>query len=96
MKDIEFQGDIIGVAIKKGDLVICLPKPNRHHHVIQYMVADLGLDIPCTGNQGFYLATGIFLHRDEAMAYVRKYRSKMSPLRNPSIGGNILCSDDLW
>ena len=92
----EFQGDIIGVAIKQGDLVIALKKPNRHHNVICHMVKEVGLDIPCSGQQGFYLVNGKFLYRDEAMAYVKKYKSQMAPIRNKNLNHSLLFSEDLW
>ena len=60
---------IIGVAVKQGDLMICKPKPFRHHDCIWEAVEVLGLDVPITGQQGFYLADGTFLNREVAREY---------------------------
>ena len=58
---------IMGVAIKHGDLVIALPKPNRHHNVIRFMADTLGLNTPIGGGgQGFYLEDGTYLNRLES------------------------------
>ena len=52
------KNNIIGVAIKHGDLVVGLPKPNRHHHVIKHLVKVLGINKPVGHKgQGFYLTT---------------------------------------
>ena len=85
---------ITGVAIKHGDLVICLPKPNRHHHVIKYMVKELGI-IPPVGHsdgcQGFYLNDGTYLTRSEARALVVSTGQCLTP--DHSV---YLFSEDLW
>ena len=84
---------IIGVAVKYGDLTICLPKPNRHHNCIREAVVTLGL-IPPIGEdgQGFYLADGTYLDRVQALQYVK---DNNQPLRNPQ-AHRQLYSEDLW
>lgn len=71
MKMVDKTKWIIGVAIKHGDLVIGLPKPKRHHHVLRYMIDELGITPPVGhqhGNegQGFYLNDGTYLNRGQA------------------------------
>jgi len=86
---------IVGVAVKQGDLIICLPRPNRHHNCILYAVEFLGLNPPIgagASNQGFYLADGTYLTREEALAHVLKINQ---PLRNPN-PKKYLFSEDLW
>ncbi|MDH4609735.1 hypothetical protein [Pseudomonas sp. BN102] len=61
MSDETQPNHIIGVAVRQGDLVICLPKPNRHHDCIQYAVEVLGLKPPIGAparDQGIYPADG--------------------------------------
>ncbi|MCB0176525.1 MAG: hypothetical protein KDJ97_38860 [Anaerolineae bacterium] len=86
---------IIGVAVKQGDLVICLPKPNRHHDCIRYAVEVLGLTPPIgvpAKNQGFYLADGKFLNREQAFKRVKETGQE---LRNED-AKKYLFSEDLW
>lgn len=67
---------IVGVAIKHRDLVIGLPRPNRHHDVIRYMVDILKITPPVghdqSDGQGFYTEEGQYLNRREAMVYAWK------------------------
>ncbi len=85
---------ILGVAIKHGQLMICLPKPNRHHDCIKYAVDVLGLNWPlsCAGKlQGFYTDTGKYLNRQRALGYVRKNGQLVN-----EDARCYLFSEDLW
>ncbi len=84
--------NITGVAIKYNDLVICLPKPNRHHNVIRLMV-EMGFTpsrVP-QANQGFYTLAGEFLDREVAMV-----RAKELELELRGRVTNELFSENLW
>jgi hypothetical protein len=85
---------IIGIAIKQGDLTIALPKPNRHHHCIHYAVKELGLKGPVGHDgQGFYLKSGKYLTREEALAYAIEHgQVEEGKTHSPS----QLFSEDLW
>lgn len=67
---------IIGVAIKYGDLLIGLPKLNRYHHVIKYMLEVLCIHPPIghqyKDEQGFNLEDGAYLNRIPAHAYTQE------------------------
>jgi len=85
---------IIGVAIKHNDLVICLPRPNRHHDCINFACNVLGLSSPICGQmtkQGFYLANGNFLDRKKGLEYAKKNNQ----LINKQAHTNLF-SEDLW
>lgn len=85
---------ILGVAIKQGDIFICLPKPNRHHDCIRYGVEVLGLKPPISGNfpdQGFYLENGKFLGRYEALDHAI---AEKQIIHNVKL--EFLTSEDLW
>ena len=86
------KNNIIGVAIKHGDLVVGLPKPNRHHHVIKHLVKVLGINKP-VGHKGqsFYLADGTYINRQEA----RKLAIKSGQCSNPEHSTELF-SEDLW
>ena len=86
--------EIIGVAVKQGDITICLPKPSRHHNCIRYATEVLGLTPPIgspADSQGFYLADGTYLKRKEAFDYVKQIGQKVNPDAN-----KYLFSEDLW
>lgn len=92
---------IMGVAVKQGDIVIALPKPNRHHDCMRYAVEVLGLEPPigvAADDQGFYLANGQYLNRKEAWKVAVEAGVKMRP--SPTDGyvnkSGILFSEDLW
>lgn len=85
---------IIGVAIKHRDIMICLPKPNRHHDCIRYACDVLGIKPPICGlmsSQGFYTSDGVFLDRKEGLAYVKLNNQ----LINKQAHTNLF-SEDLW
>lgn len=82
---------ITGVAIKFNQLTICLPKPNRHHDVIRYMVNGFGFPAPITGEQGFYTDSGLFLTRTAAKRYAQKHNQLTQPTDS-----KYLFSEDLW
>lgn len=66
---------ILGVAVIQKNVMICLPKPNRHHDCIRYAVDILGLTPPIASfphEQGFYLEDGTYLERDVALVYAKK------------------------
>ena len=88
---------VIGVAIRGKNLTICLPAPNRHSDCFYY--AKQVLHINCTKSkigvraidQGFYLADGTFLNREEAWQHVKK----IGQVREPGIR-KYLFSEDVW
>jgi len=85
---------ILGVAVKQGDLVICLPKPKRHHHCMKYATEVLGLKPPIGAkalHQGFYLKDGTFLNREEAFKYAKEHNQIIN-----SEARHCLFSEDLW
>ncbi len=62
---------ITGVALRFGDQIFCLPKPNRHHHLIHKVVVEHGLS--CSDcEQGFVTIEGEFLDRVSAAFHALK------------------------
>ena len=85
---------IIGVAVIQKNVMICLPKPNRHHDCIMYAVQVLGLKGPIAGpakDQGFYLGDGTYLEREEALVYAKKHDQLINKEAHA-----YLFSEDLW
>lgn len=84
---------IVGVAIiSDKNEVISLPMPNRHHHVIKYMVKDLGHKTPIVGLQGFVTEDGIFLNRIEAKLVALNHNQLLPNHHN----GDELFSECVW
>ena len=83
---------IVSVAIKErdGDLIFRLPKPYRHHDLIEQM-RNAGVR---PGEQGFL----VFMTREQAMDWAKKsgqflFRDEDDPNYNST---NKLYSEDLW
>jgi hypothetical protein len=81
---------IVAVAIRRGEMIFTMPRPARHHHVLQGMF-DLGarspeiLSEPPFYEQGFMTSAGTFVDRREA--------AKIHPPKN---GRDELFSEDVW
>lgn len=53
-------------AIKRGMKIFDVPRPGRHHDVINLM-RDRGYDLAACERQGFTTSSGRFVNRREAM-----------------------------
>lgn len=88
---------IIGVAIRNENIIIQLPKPNRHSNCFLY-ADSIGIDTVKEGvgtaakDQGFYTHTGKYLNREQAARYIK--RIKQPGVVYPTCG--ILFSENLW
>ena len=86
-------GKIIGVAIiSHNGEVISLPKPNRHHNVIHYMVKELNHPTSIRGQQGFITENGTFVDRVSAK-YIARFHNQ---LLEREAGLEELFSEDVW
>lgn len=87
---------IIGVAIRNDNMVISLPKPNRHSDCFAY-AKRLGINLSESelgkkaDHQGFITHTGKFLNRVETAKYLKR-------IKQPTIVkiGKVAISEDLW
>ena len=86
---------ITHVAIRFQGKVWSLPKPNRHHHVIWYIVKETGVDhVDSYGkDQGFLDSSGKYLSREEALISA-KHNGQLREDR--PIWNNELYSENLW
>lgn len=82
---------IKGVVVVHKGVTICLPKPNRHHHCIAYAVNVLGLRPPISSDSGFYLESGKFLNRRDALVYAKEQGQIINPDAHTQ-----LYSEDIW
>jgi hypothetical protein len=80
---------IIAAAIKLGDKVYSVPRPGRHHNVIQQMRQQgVGRGDIAQGIQGFLTQSGQFLDRIEA--------AKLALSNGQVSHSTELFSEDLW
>lgn len=86
---------ITHVAIRYKGRVWALPKPNRHHHVIQWIARETGdTSIDARGeDQGFVDADGNYLTRQRALAVALRNKQVLD---ENDIRGGQLYSEDLW
>ena len=83
---------IESAAIRTDDgRVRSLPRPARHHHVIELMAETLGYPTPVRGEQGFLLRGGRFVDRKEARAIAIDNGQCSVPAH-----AELLFSEDLW
>ncbi len=72
---------IVGVAIRSKNMIIMMPRPNRHCNCFWY-AQSIGID--CSKeklgthgiDQGFYTHTGKYLDREQAAKYVKRIKQK--------------------
>jgi hypothetical protein len=94
---------IIAAAIKFGNMVCHLPKPNRHHDILHQLHGRTesgfeGYDM----EQGFLTDKGEFLDRSEAMQHCLKNgqvlgrRIELLKHSPTNYNGFELFSEDLW
>ena len=82
---------ITHVAIKVGDKIYSLPKPNRHYNVIGLAIGS-GEERPIDGhgeNSGFLASNGAFMNRFQAGAIA--YVSGQTKTRIKELN-----SEDVW
>lgn len=83
---------IVAAAVKAGELVISIPKPGRHHHIVHTLPEDFKL----RGiEQGFLASDGRFYGRASARQLVI---DNHQPLRDAQslTHRRDLFSEDLW
>jgi len=87
---------ITGVAIRNENMVISLPKPNRHSDCFAY-AQNLGINLSESqlgkkaDHQGFITHTGKFLNRVEAAKYLKRIKQETVVKI-----GTVAISEDLW
>ena len=85
---------IISAALKVGRLIVSLPAPARHHHVIKELCSVTGRSSEGHGNQGFLTNEGKFVGRREAIDIARQNGQLLG---EPTDGSGFqLYSEDLW
>ena len=85
---------LIGVAVKHGDITICMPRPFRHLDCHERAKKVLGIHGPISSsliNEGFYTSDGRFFNRRAAVDYARETGQIPATKKLRS-----LMSTDLW
>ena len=96
---------IKGVAVifhhEGAEIVVKLPKPNRHCDCFKYAAEVLGLPLGShhgADNQGFYDNNGKYLNRKDAMTHVKMTGQKLLPMLDDGRvnKSSRLFSEDVW
>ncbi len=82
---------ITHVAIIFRGKVYSLPRPNRHHHVIQMIWDQTGLSVD-NDTQGFLDDKGNFLNRKQA----KLHATDCGQIINNTNHSVVLFSEDIW
>jgi hypothetical protein len=84
-------------AIRIGEAVFTLPRPNRHHNVMWWL-STLGISSALMKDQGFVCSDGRYVERQEALILakaagqlIENVHGGSSPIAPPN-----LYSEDLW
>ena len=87
-------GETIERAAIRDDegFVYDVPRPGRHHDVINHMIDDAGFPPPVTGEQGFTTSTGRFVGREEAMQIAKAAGQLIAEPHVP----DMLFSEDIF
>jgi len=80
---------IVAAAIEQKGKVFTLPKPARHHNIIQLIIEETGERV--TGVQGFIDELGNFYNRVDAAQHAISCKQLKKIPRPPN-----LHSEDLW
>jgi hypothetical protein len=86
---------IISAALKIGEAIISMPRPNRHHNLLReiFLQTD-GSNLGKRAIQGFLTDEGTFLTREEA--FVVALRFGLFKWGSKPHSSHILFSEDLW
>ena len=83
---------IAAAAIKYGDLIVSMPRPNRHHHIIHKMFHQFAIRTGSNGEQGFITDKGEFVNREEGL-HIAKSNAQIIHKFGSSC---CLFSEDMW
>ena len=81
---------IVSVAIKANGLIMSMPKPARHHHVIAAMPARMARAV-LPSDQGFLTNKGEFVGREDGLKMATDAGQLLKPTSHDE-----LFSEDLW
>lgn len=95
---------IVGVAIRNAEVIISLPKPNRHCDCFRYAFEVLGIECPKLKigakreHQGFITDKGVYLDRLQAMRHAKRCGQKLIKTDDEikHKWSHPLFSEDLW
>jgi hypothetical protein len=83
---------ILFAAIKIGAKTYALPRPNRHHNVINSLIEAKLFKAPITGEQGFVTNKGRFVDRIEGLQIATDANQILEKHGNEG----QLFSEDMW
>ena len=94
LKERNSRETIVAVAINQGNLIISLPKPNRHGDLLKQLRKEDGWKFPIKQDEfGFLTNTGRFARRKPALSIAYK-ADQIKDKKHPPM--DELLSEDLW
>ncbi len=86
---------ITHVAVRFQDKIWSLPRPSRHHHVLEQIRRATGLTFidVALEDEGFLNETGRFLNRRQALSSATRSGQILDPAK---VRAGLLTSEDLW
>lgn len=88
------QETIVGVASKAYGKLYQLPKPYRHHNLLDLMYREYPEQMQVADEEGFITSTGRYVNREEAYLIAQQANQILSE-RHPS-GLVELYSESVW
>lgn len=84
---------IVAVAVRHNGKLYSLPKPNRHHHVIELIWKETGEEVHSRDDdQGFLDEHGTYWRRRPALYHARAVKQTIIG----PIHGDRLYSENVW
>lgn len=88
------QETIVGVAAKAYGKLYQLPKPNRHHHLLDIMYKEKNEAFQVAADEeGFITSTGRYVNREEGLVIAEKANQVIAERHRP---GSELYSESVW
>lgn len=91
---------IVVAAIRNGEMIFTMPRPARHHNILQHRLMDFYSLFP--HEEGFISSDGEFLDRKEAYRHAidcgqgTPRRDRFLLVNPNAYNGDDLYSEDLW
>ena len=88
---------VVAAAVRYGDLILSVPAPARHNHVLVAALDHFGVAHVGTDVQGFLLSDGTFANRPDAYKIARASGQPwLRRIGREYYQGPDLFSEDVW
>lgn len=86
---------LVAVALRFQGKIYSLPKPNRHHHIVELILKETGVASVDTDleDEGFLDENKRFYNRKQGLYHARKNNQIKDESK---VRCNLLTSEDIW